>query len=104
MEEAFSLAGMAEVPLLAILSSHPRPSTGVPTYTDQANLLFAIHQGHGDFPRIVASPGTVEEAFYLTAEMLDLVWRFQTLEILLTDKHLSESRMTVDVDPERAFL
>lgn len=102
MEEAFSLAGMAEVPLLAILSSRPGPSTGVPTYTEQADLFFAIHQGHGDFPKIVASPGTVEEAFYLTAEMLDLVWRFQTPGILLPEKHFSENRMTVEIEPENA--
>ena len=98
MQEAFSLAGMIEAPLLCILSSRPGPSTGVPTYTEQGDLRFAINQGHGEFPRIVASPSTVEEAFYLTAEMLDLVWQFQTPGILLTEKHLSESQMTVDID------
>lgn len=101
MEEAFSLAGMVEAPLLCVLSSRPGPSTGVPTYTEQGDLLFAIHQGHGEFPRIVGSPGSVEEAFYLAAEMLDLVWRFQTPGILLTEKHLSESSMTVELDLSR---
>jgi 2-oxoglutarate ferredoxin oxidoreductase subunit alpha len=102
MEEAFSLAGMAEVPLLCVLSSRPGPSTGVPTYTEQADLRFALNPGHGDFPRIVASPGSISEAYALTAEMMDLVWRFQTPAILLTEKHLSESRMTVDIDVEGA--
>jgi len=102
MEEAFSLAGMAEVPLLCVLSSRPGPSTGVPTYTEQADLRFALNPGHGDFPRIVASPGSVVEAYALAAEMMDLVWRFQTPAILLTEKHLSESRMTVDIDTESA--
>ncbi|MCJ7508292.1 MAG: 2-oxoacid:acceptor oxidoreductase subunit alpha [candidate division Zixibacteria bacterium] len=97
MEEAFSLAGMVEAPLLCYLGSRPGPSTGVPTYTSQGDLKFAIHQGHGEFPRIVASPGSVEEAFYLASEMLDLVWRFQTPGILLTEKHLAESAMTVDI-------
>jgi 2-oxoglutarate ferredoxin oxidoreductase subunit alpha len=98
MQEAFSLAGMVEAPLLCILGSRPGPSTGVPTYTSQGDLKFAIHQGHGEFPRIVASPGSMEEAFYLAGEMLDLVWRFQTPGILLTEKHLAESAMTVDID------
>ncbi len=104
MEEAFSLAGMVEAPLLCYLGSRPGPSTGVPTYTSQGDLLFALHQGHGEFPRIVASPGSMEEAFYLAAEMLDLVWRFQTPGILLTEKHLAESRMTVDIDVNKAKL
>jgi len=102
MQEAFSLAGMVEAPLLCYLGSRPGPSTGVPTYTAQGDLKFAINQGHGEFARIVASPGTMEEAFYLTAEMLDLVWRFQTPGIIFTDKHLAESRMTVDIEANKA--
>jgi len=81
-----------------VMSSRPGPSTGVPTYTEQADLRFALGQGHGDFPRLVASPGTVAEAFALTAEMLALVWEFQTPGMLLTEKHLSESRVTVEFD------
>lgn len=102
MEEAFSLAGMVEAPLLCYLGSRPGPSTGVPTYTSQGDLFFALHQGHGEFPRIVASPGSLEEAFYLAAEMLDMLWRFQIPGILLTEKHLAESRMTVDIDVDQA--
>jgi 2-oxoglutarate/2-oxoacid ferredoxin oxidoreductase subunit alpha len=101
MEEALSLAGMTETPLLCIMGSRPGPSTGVPTYTEQADLRFALNQGHGEFPRIVASPGDLEEAFYLTAELLRLVWMFQTPGILLTEKHCAESLMTVDIDPRR---
>jgi len=102
MTEGFSLAGITETPVLIILSQRPGPATGVPTYTEQADLAFALTAGHGDFLRIVASPATVEEAYYLTAEMLDLVWKFQTPGILLTEKHLSESSMTVEIDLEKA--
>lgn len=102
MEEALSLAGMAEVPVLVILSSRPGPSTGVPTYTEQGDLRFALNQGHGEFPRIVASLGCIEESFYLTAEMLSLVCEFQIPGILLTEKHLSESRMSVNINPENS--
>ena len=98
MEEAFSFAGMAEAPFMSVLSSRPGPGTGVPTYTEQADLRFALGQGHGDFPRIIASPGTVAEAFRLAAEMLALVWTYQTPGILLTEKHLSESRVTTEID------
>jgi len=102
MTEGFSLAGISEAPVLIILSQRPGPATGVPTYTEQADLAFALTAGHGDFLRIVASPRTIREAYYLTAEMLDLVWKFQTPGILLTEKHLSESSMTVEIDLEKS--
>jgi 2-oxoglutarate ferredoxin oxidoreductase subunit alpha len=98
MQEAFSLAGMVEAPVLFCLGQRPGPSTGVPTYTEQGELLFSLYPGQGEFPRIVASPGTIEESFYLTAELLQLVWRFQTPGVLLFEKHLSESSMSVDID------
>ena len=102
MTEGFSLAGITEAPILVVLSQRPGPATGVPTYTEQADLAFALTAGHGDFLRIVASPRTVREAYYLTAEMLDLVWKFQTPGILLTEKHLSESSMTVEIDVDKS--
>ena len=98
MTEGISLAGITETPILCVLSMRPGPATGVPTYTEQADLKFALSAGHGDFLRIVASPGTVEEAYSLTAELLDLVWKFQTPGILLTEKHLSESSMTINLN------
>ena len=97
MEEAMSLAGMSETPIMCVLSSRPGPSTGVPTYTAQADLSFALNQGHGEFPRIVASPGTVEEAYQIAGELMTLSWAFQSPSILLVEKHLSESRMTVRI-------
>ncbi len=98
MAEGISLGGIIESPVLIVLSMRPGPATGVPTYTEQGDLNFALNVGHGEFLRIVASPGTIEEAFFLTAQMLDLVWKFQTPGILLTEKHLSESSMTVDIN------
>jgi 2-oxoglutarate ferredoxin oxidoreductase subunit alpha len=102
MTEGISLAGITETPVLCVLSMRPGPATGVPTYTEQADLSFALSAGHGDFLRIVAAPGTIEEAYYLTAEMLDLVWKFQTPGVLLTEKQLSESSMTVDLNIDDA--
>lgn len=102
MTEGFSLAGITEAPVLVILSQRPGPATGVPTYTEQADLSFALTAGHGDFLRIVASPTTIREAYYLTANMLSLVWKFQTPGILLTEKHLSESSMTVEIELEKS--
>jgi 2-oxoglutarate ferredoxin oxidoreductase subunit alpha len=97
MQEAFSLAGMVEAPLLFILSSRPGPATGVSTYTAQEDLYFALNQGHGEFPRIVASPDCLERAFSLTAELMQLAWASQSPAILLTEKHLSESMANVKI-------
>ncbi len=99
MQEAFSLAAMAEVPLLFILVSRPGPATGVSTYTAQEDLLFAIHQGHGDLGKIVAAPDSPESAFRIAAELLSLAWEFQNPVILLSDKHLSESSMNIVTEP-----
>ncbi|MCB5271642.1 MAG: 2-oxoacid:acceptor oxidoreductase family protein [Candidatus Cloacimonetes bacterium] len=97
MEEAYSLAGMVEAPLLCVLSSRPGPATGVATFTGQEDLYFALNQGHGEFARIVASPDCFERAFSLAAELLDLAWECQSPTILLTEKHLSEGLINVDL-------
>ncbi len=98
MEEAFSLAGQSETPLLCYLGTRPGPSTGVPTYTSQGDLNFALYQGHGEFARIVMSPADNDQAFTTTAELLNLLWRYQIPGILLTEKHLAESTMTTRFD------
>lgn len=101
MEEAFSMAGITEAPLLCILSSRPGPATGVSTYTAQEDLMFALSQGHGEFCRVVACPDSIERAFGLSSELLSLAWRFQIPTILLTEKHLSESAMSVALNPDQ---
>lgn len=98
MEEAFSLAGQSETPLLCYLGTRPGPSTGVPTYTSQGDLNFALYQGHGEFSRIVMSPADNDQAFTTTAELMNLLWRYQIPGILLTEKHLAESTMTTRFD------
>ncbi len=98
MVEAFSMAGMTETPLVLINSSRPGPATGMSTYSAQSDLKFILNMGHGEFPRIVASPVNFEDAFFLSAELMDLAWKFQVPTVLLTEKHLSESMMNVDID------
>lgn len=101
MQEAVSLAGMSESPILIVECQRAGPSTGVPTYTAQGDLDFALNSGHGEFPSIVLAPGDVEEAFYRAGEALNLAWKHQVPVILLSDKHLSESGMTAQIDPDK---
>ena len=65
MTEAFSMAGMVETPLVIMLGQRTGPSTGLPTYTSQSDLRFAVHASHGEFPRVVLAPGDVKECFEL---------------------------------------
>lgn len=95
MNEFISFLGGAEVPLLIVASQRPAPATGLPTWTEQGDLLFAIHAGHGDFPKVVLAPGDQEEAYYLTADALNLAEKFQIPVIMLLDKHLSEGIATI---------
>jgi 2-oxoglutarate/2-oxoacid ferredoxin oxidoreductase subunit alpha len=91
MVEGVSLAGMIESPLVVHLAQRPGPATGLPTRTEQGDLFFALHSGHGEFPRILLAPGTLEEAFYLTQKAFDLADRFQVPVFILTDQYLLES-------------
>jgi 2-oxoglutarate ferredoxin oxidoreductase subunit alpha len=98
MQEAFSFAGMAELPLVIAVSQRQAPATGVPTRSSQSDLRFVIHAGHGEFPRIVLAPGDSEESFKSGAEALNLAWKFQIPVIVLLDKILSEHVMTSSID------
>lgn len=94
MVEALSLAGMTETPAVIVLGQRVGPATGLPTRTEQGELEFAIHAGHGMFPRVVFAPGTVEEAFYLTAKAFNIAEKYQVPVIILTDTYLLDSYVT----------
>lgn len=99
MQETLSLAGMSETPIVIVDAQRAGPSTGVPTYTSQADLKFSINAGHGEFPHIVIAPGDAEEAFYASATAMNLAWKYQVPVTLLSDKHLSESSMNAKINP-----
>jgi 2-oxoglutarate ferredoxin oxidoreductase subunit alpha len=102
MVEGLSLAAMTETPIVIALAQRPGPATGLPTRTEQGELLFALHAGHGEFPRIIFAPGSPEEAFYLTNKAFDLSQRFQVPVFILTDQYLADTQWTYEkFDPER---
>lgn len=96
MTETISLAAQAEIPFMAINSQRMGPATGVPTYGAQADLLFALNPGHGDFEKFVAVPSNAEESFYWAGTLLNLAWQYQTPTILLTDKDVSEGTFSIE--------
>lgn len=91
MTEAFGLAGATETPVVVMLGQRPGPSTGMATYTAQADLQFAINTSQGEFPRVVVAPGDVDSCFYRTIEAFNLAEKYQIPAIVLTDKFIIES-------------
>ncbi len=107
MVEGLALAGMLESPLVIHLAQRPGPATGLPTRTGQEDLLFALFAGHGEFPRAILAPGSLDEAWRLTRHAFDLADRFQAPVIVLTDQYLVDTGYTIrglpagDPPPER---
>lgn len=95
MVEGLSLAGMTETPVVMVLGQRPGPATGLPTRTEQGELWFALHAGHGEFPRAVLAPATAADAFPLTIKAFNLAEKYQTPVLILTDHHLASSYHTV---------
>ncbi len=104
MVEALGLAGMLEVPIVVIESQRGGPSTGLPTKTEQGDLLFVSHASQGEFPRVVIAPRNVEECFYEMANAFNIAERYQCPVIVLLDLFLSEHVETVDIDPSRIVI
>jgi 2-oxoglutarate ferredoxin oxidoreductase subunit alpha len=94
MAEALGWAGINEVPIVVTLYQRSGPSTGLPTRHGQDDLLFAIHAGHGEFPRIVYASGDVEESFYDTARCFNYAEFYQLPVIHMMDKFLASSVVT----------
>lgn len=91
MTEGLSLAGMLESPMVIHLGQRPGPATGLPTRTEQADLNLALYAGHGEFPRVIFAPGTLEEAFELSAKAFNMADKYQVPVFILTDQYLVDS-------------
>lgn len=96
MMEALGLAGMSETPLVIVDVQRSGPSTGLPTKTEQSDLNEALYGTHGEVPRIVLTPRTVEECFLYTADAFALAERYQTPVIILTDLYMGMSSQSID--------
>ncbi|MFA7382298.1 MAG: 2-oxoacid:acceptor oxidoreductase subunit alpha [Desulfurivibrionaceae bacterium] len=95
MAEGVSLAGMTETPVLIVVAQRPGPATGMPTRTEQADLEFVLHAGHGEFPRAIFAPGSIEACYHLTGKTLALAEGTQSPIFLLTDQFLADSARPV---------
>ena len=95
MVEAISFSGITEIPLVVFIAQRPGPATGMPTWTEQGDLLFSVFSGHGEFPKIVLAPGDNEEMIELTAKAYNLADQYQLPVIVMSDMYLSESHKSI---------
>jgi 2-oxoglutarate ferredoxin oxidoreductase subunit alpha len=98
MVEALGLAGMCEVPVVVVEAQRGGPSTGLPTRTEQGDLLFVLNASQGEFPRLVLAPGTIEEYFVCGWRAFNLAEKYQTPVIVMADELLAASMRTIEVN------
>jgi 2-oxoglutarate ferredoxin oxidoreductase subunit alpha len=87
--EGISLAVTAELPLVVIDVQRAGPSTGMPTKTEQADLLMAINGRHGECPVVVIAPQTPGDCFYIMLEAYRLALKYMTPVMVLSDGYLA---------------
>src|SRR5476649_1758959 len=87
--EALGWASMAEMPVVIIDVQRGGPSTGMPTNVEQSDLNIACFGGHGDSPRVVLAPCSVEDCFYTAIEAVNIARKFSTPVIILSDQAIA---------------
>jgi 2-oxoglutarate ferredoxin oxidoreductase subunit alpha len=95
MAELVGLAGMAEIPAVIVDAQRSGPSTGMPTKTEQSDLNHALYGGHGEAPRVVMAPTSVEDCFGVIVEAFNAAERYQVPVLMLSDQSLSHRMETV---------
>ena len=95
MGEGLGLAWMAEIPLVVVDVQRGGPSTGLPTKTEQSDLMTALYPGHGDMKLPIIAPGTVEECFYAGVMAVNWAERYQGPVVLLSEHAMSERRQNI---------
>lgn len=96
MMEAIGLSGITEQPLVIVDTQRGGPSTGLPTKQEQSDLMAMIYGTHGEIPKVVMAPSTVQEAFYDMIEAFNIAEEYQVPVILITDLQLSLGKQTVE--------
>jgi 2-oxoglutarate ferredoxin oxidoreductase subunit alpha len=95
MQEGIGLAWMAEIPIVVVDVQRGGPATGLPTKTEQSDLLTAIYPAHGDSRMPVIAPGTVEECFYGSVMAFNWAERYQGPVMLLSEHSLAERAQNI---------
>jgi len=87
--EAIGWGVMAEVPLIIVDVQRGGPSTGMPTSVEQSDLNLACYGGHGDSPRVVLAPSSVEDCFYIAIEAVNIARKYNVPVFILSDQSIA---------------
>jgi len=91
-QEAIGLAVMGEIPLVVVNVQRGGPSTGQPTKAEQGDLMATIFGSHGDAPKVVMAPGTIEDCFHSMITARRIAETFRTVVVVLSDSGLATSQ------------
>ena len=91
-QEGIGLAVMGEIPLVIINVQRGGPSTGQPTKVEQGDLMTSIFGSHGDAPKVVMAPATIEECFYSVITARKIAETFNMVVVVLSDASLATSQ------------
>ena len=91
-QEAIGLAVMAEIPLVVVNVQRGGPSTGQPTKVEQGDLLATIFGSHGDAPKVVIAPSTIEDCFYSVIAARRIAETFNMVVVVLSDASLATAQ------------
>jgi 2-oxoglutarate ferredoxin oxidoreductase subunit alpha len=91
-QEAIGLAVMGEIPLVVVNVQRGGPSTGQPTKAEQGDLLTAMFGSHGDAPKVVIAPSTIEDCFYSVITARKIAETFNMVVVVLSDANLGSSQ------------
>jgi len=95
MSEGLGLAWMAEIPLVVVDVQRGGPATGLPTKTEQSDLMSCMYPAHGDVRLPIIAVGTVEECFYGAIKALEWAEKYQGPVILMTEMALAERSQNI---------
>jgi 2-oxoglutarate ferredoxin oxidoreductase subunit alpha len=101
--EMLGLATIAELPLVCVNVQRGGPSTGIPTKSEQSDLLQACFSAHGDVVRPVLAPVSVADTFGITVEAFNIAEHYQTPVVVLSDQEIAQRKETVDPIDTRSF-
>ncbi len=96
MAETFGLVATSETPLVICDVMRSGPSTGMPTKQEQGDLNMTLYGGHGEIPRFVLAPTTIDECFWKTVEAFNLAEKYQTPVYLVSDLALAVTEQTFE--------
>ena len=91
-QEAIGLAVMAEIPMVVINVQRGGPSTGQPTKVEQGDLLTVIYGSHGDAPKVVMAPSSIEDCFYSVITARKIAETFNMVVVVLSDSSLATAQ------------